>query len=109
MSSQRGLIAARAYELWKLRGSPEGSPDVDWHQAEQEILGRTADPSNDGGNARSTSTRSGRRVTSGSDRGPTDSDTAEPSPDVTLSKPAKSNRKRGRSGSESGQAGTEGP
>jgi len=35
------LIAARAYELWRLRGSPEGSPEVDWLQAERELSSRT--------------------------------------------------------------------
>ena len=29
-------IALRAYALWKSRGRPEGSPDVDWLEAEQE-------------------------------------------------------------------------
>ena len=27
-------IAALAYALWQERGCPEGSPDVDWFQAE---------------------------------------------------------------------------
>lgn len=31
-------IAARAYELWQERGCPEGSPEVDWFQAEEELL-----------------------------------------------------------------------
>jgi hypothetical protein len=30
-------IATRAYELWTLRGSPVGSPEVDWLQAEAEL------------------------------------------------------------------------
>ncbi|HEX3880632.1 MAG TPA: DUF2934 domain-containing protein [Bryobacteraceae bacterium] len=30
-------IAARAHELWILRGCPEGSPEVDWEQAEAEV------------------------------------------------------------------------
>ena len=30
-------IAARAYELWMLRGCPNGSPEVDWLQAEAEL------------------------------------------------------------------------
>lgn len=31
-------IAIRAYELWQERGCPEGSPEVDWLQAEEELL-----------------------------------------------------------------------
>jgi hypothetical protein len=30
-------IAARAEELWKQRGCPEGSPDEDWFQAAKEL------------------------------------------------------------------------
>ena len=30
-------IAMRSYELWQERGSPVGSPEVDWFRAEQEI------------------------------------------------------------------------
>lgn len=30
-------IAARAYELWKARGAPFGSPEVDWCRAEAEL------------------------------------------------------------------------
>ena len=28
-------IQRLAYELWEKRGSPAGSPDADWHEAEQ--------------------------------------------------------------------------
>ena len=31
-------IQARAYELWQQRGCPDGSPEVDWFAAENEIL-----------------------------------------------------------------------
>jgi hypothetical protein len=31
-------IQARAYELWQQRGCPEGSPEVDWLAAENQIL-----------------------------------------------------------------------
>jgi hypothetical protein len=31
-------IAIRAYQLWQARGCPEGSPEVDWLQAEDELL-----------------------------------------------------------------------
>jgi hypothetical protein len=34
-------IAARARELWRERGCPEGSPDEDWFQAVKELRSRT--------------------------------------------------------------------
>lgn len=37
ISARRQKVAALAYELWKSRGSPEGSPEVDWFQAEQQL------------------------------------------------------------------------
>ena len=33
-------IAARSYQLWQERGCPIGSPEVDWFQAEGELLDR---------------------------------------------------------------------
>ena len=30
-------IAKLAYHLWKERGAPLGSPEVDWERAEQEL------------------------------------------------------------------------
>jgi len=30
-------IAALAYKLWEARGCPEGSPEIDWFLAEQEL------------------------------------------------------------------------
>jgi Protein of unknown function (DUF2934) len=30
-------IASLAYTLWEQRGCPEGSPEVDWLQAEEEL------------------------------------------------------------------------
>ena len=30
-------IAVLAYTLWEARGRPDGSPEVDWFQAEQEL------------------------------------------------------------------------
>lgn len=33
-------VAARAFQCWHERGCPEGSPEVDWHRAEQEIRER---------------------------------------------------------------------
>lgn len=36
-------IKLRAYELWVERGSPEGSADQDWHQAERELRAKNGD------------------------------------------------------------------
>ena len=33
-------ISALAYKLWKQRGCPLGSPEVDWFRAEEELKGR---------------------------------------------------------------------
>jgi hypothetical protein len=33
-------IAARAHELWVARGCPQGSPEVDWHRAAEELRSR---------------------------------------------------------------------
>ena len=33
-------IAALAYQLWQARGCPEGSPEVDWLEAEKQIRAR---------------------------------------------------------------------
>jgi len=30
-------IATRAFELWKSKGSPQGTPDEDWVQAERQL------------------------------------------------------------------------
>lgn len=30
-------IQVLAYHLWEARGCPEGSPDIDWFQAEQQL------------------------------------------------------------------------
>ena len=30
-------ISARAYRCWHERGCPEGSPEVDWHRAQEEL------------------------------------------------------------------------
>lgn len=37
---QEEAISKRAYELWLLRGCPEGSPEEDWYQAESEMRRR---------------------------------------------------------------------
>ena len=33
-------IALRAYFQWQERGCPEGSPEVDWFQAEEQLKSR---------------------------------------------------------------------
>jgi len=33
-------IAELAYKFWQARGCPDGSPEVDWFPAEQELQGR---------------------------------------------------------------------
>ena len=33
-------VAALAYSLWEKRGCPDGCPEVDWFQAEQELRSR---------------------------------------------------------------------
>ncbi len=37
--SDHGQVATLAYRLWHERGCPEGSPEVDWFQAKQQLLG----------------------------------------------------------------------
>ena len=34
-----GQIQAVAHELWEARGCPEGSPEVDWFEAERQLSG----------------------------------------------------------------------
>ncbi|MBY0502679.1 MAG: DUF2934 domain-containing protein [Bryobacteraceae bacterium] len=36
-------IAALAYQLWEARGCPEGSPEQDWHRAQQMLAAGTRD------------------------------------------------------------------
>jgi hypothetical protein len=40
--SSRQTISELAYHLWRARGCPEGSPDVDWHEAERQVTGRVS-------------------------------------------------------------------
>ena len=35
--SSRDRVAVLAYQLWQQRGCPEGSPEIDWLEAEQLI------------------------------------------------------------------------
>jgi hypothetical protein len=37
----RGQVEALAYQLWIQRGSPEGSPEIDWLQAEADLKNRS--------------------------------------------------------------------
>jgi hypothetical protein len=37
----QGSIEALAYEQWLLRGSPIGSPEIDWLRAEEDLRSRT--------------------------------------------------------------------
>jgi len=37
---EQDQIAALAYALWEARGCPEGSPEDDWFQAEQELTAK---------------------------------------------------------------------
>ena len=45
MSLQHARIAARAHDLWELRGRPDGSSEIDWYQAEKQLNGDANDPS----------------------------------------------------------------
>ena len=36
-SNSHADIAALAFQLWKDRGCPEGSPEVDWYEAERQL------------------------------------------------------------------------
>ena len=36
-ASENSDVAARAYECWHERGCPDGSPDIDWQRAEEEV------------------------------------------------------------------------
>ena len=38
-SSRQTEVAQLAYSLWQQRGCPEGSPEIDWLQAEQQLNG----------------------------------------------------------------------
>ena len=33
-------VALLAYRLWQERGCPDGSPEIDWFQAEEELQGQ---------------------------------------------------------------------
>ena len=40
MSFSKEAIASLAYSLWEHRGKPEGTPEVDWLEAEQVLQSR---------------------------------------------------------------------
>ena len=37
-------IAALAYQLWHARGCPDGSPEIDWLRAEEELCSQSVKP-----------------------------------------------------------------
>jgi len=37
-------IATLAYQLWHARGCPQGSPEIDWLEAEKQIRARLEEP-----------------------------------------------------------------
>ena len=43
MASER-TIAELAYHLWLARGAPIGSAELDWQEAERQVLGRAPEP-----------------------------------------------------------------
>lgn len=51
MSGSHEDIEGRAYQLWQDRGCPQGSPEVDWEQAEQELSGSQSADGEAGGMA----------------------------------------------------------
>jgi poly-gamma-glutamate capsule biosynthesis protein CapA/YwtB (metallophosphatase superfamily) len=98
MSAQRARIAARAYDLWERRGRPEGSPEVDWVMAEQQILGDANDPVQPKVTFDSLLQEIPDVVTSASDKGPTASNTEATLPDEIpkRSRPARNAARQGR-------------
>jgi len=40
--SDSSSIAALAYQLWLARGCPDGSPEIDWYRAEEELARQSA-------------------------------------------------------------------
>jgi hypothetical protein len=40
--SDSSSIAVLAYQLWHARGCPEGSPEIDWFQAEMQLCDQSA-------------------------------------------------------------------
>jgi hypothetical protein len=50
-------IAALAYHLWIERGCPEGSPEIDWLRAEQELCRQSAKPGKSASTKRPLATR----------------------------------------------------
>ena len=57
-------VARLAYALWQERGCPDGSPDVDWYRAEEQLLDQTSEkkPVRSADERLSTVTRPGRRA-----------------------------------------------
>lgn len=103
MSAQHARIAARAHDLWELRGRPEGSPEIDWYEAEKELRGdanapepkATVDPLAQ----RAADILDGEHSAATSDDG-----TRTVSPDGPLAKRARLRRKAARQRGENGAA-----
>lgn len=45
MHDQEDMIRARAYELWKAAGCPDGQDEAHWHQAASELGAGASGPS----------------------------------------------------------------
>ena len=70
MSASRALIAARAYELWVQRGQPDGSPETDWYEAENELSRDANDPTQAKATLDPLQQEAADVLTNDSDRGP---------------------------------------
>jgi hypothetical protein len=92
MSVHRAKIAARAHELWELRGKPEGSPEIDWNQAERELSVDAAEATKPNASVDSLQREAADVSTSASDRGPTASDTETTAPDGPIPKRSRTGR-----------------
>jgi hypothetical protein len=104
MSAPRALIAARAYELWVLRGQPEGSPEKDWYEAEKQLSRDDNDPTEAKATLDPVQRQAADVLTNDSDRGPISSGTATAPPDGTIPKRSRSGRKATRRQHDDGAA-----
>lgn len=96
MSVQRGRIAERAYDLWERRGKPEGSPEIDWSAAEQEMLGDANDPAQAKATLDPLQQQAADVLTSDFDKGPIASNTAATLPDSAIRRRSRSGRNAAR-------------
>jgi hypothetical protein len=103
MSTQHARIAARAHVLWELRGRPEGSPEIDWYEAEKQLQGdanaagpkATVDP---------LAQRAADILDGGNPPAASDDGTGTTPPDRPLPKGARPRRKAARQRGENGAA-----